>query len=85
MWTGGARAGSASACARARASARSANARDALRAARSPLTATFPRPLAGLTKFNLFDVGLTGAIKAVYTRQPVADSQSGAASAPKHH
>ncbi len=80
MWTGGARTGT-----RARARARSANARDAIRATRSPLTATFPRPLAGLTKFNLFDVGLTGAIKAVYTRQPVADSQSGVASAPKHH
>jgi hypothetical protein len=24
----------------------------------------------GLTKFNLFDVGLTGAIKEIYTRQP---------------
>jgi len=37
----------------------------------------------GLTKFNLFDVGLTGAIKEIYTRQPApADA---AAEKKAHH
>ena len=59
----------------------------ASRARERPLTPQpipAPRPPAGLTKFNLFDVGLTGAIKALYVRQPApADAHTTVVA--KHH
>ena len=39
----------------------------------------------GLTKFNLFDVGLTGAIRSVYTRQPAPAAAAAIGGGGKHH